>query len=206
MSLVPHARLDVHQVLCHLSARGSTPSNLGTQLDNLSRRAKTEKPDPLRWGAKAKKEAALVKDLEAAVLRDAAAYRLIHELGQVSRVDADAQTLFAVSAASGDSIGVVVVRTLRAYQEALSAPDDADIERATARASRSAPDRRALTYQHAIEAYQAPRALAAVMALYAPKDAPRAASLYADCYLILSLFVARHNRNTRPASVIPLAA
>lgn len=206
MSLVPHVRLDVAEVLCHLAARSNTRSQLGGQLDNLASRASVEKVDPLHWGPKCKPESRASADLEGAVLMHAGAFGVVGLLGQIRRIDLDVPTLFGIAKATGEAIGTIVVRTLRAYQEALCAPTDAQVTRATARAAKATASQRAGTYQRAVAEYQAPRGVAAVQALYTGKNAALAASLYADCYLVLAALVARHNRGPGIRKATSLAA
>ncbi len=106
-------------------------------------------------------------------------------------------------------MGRIVVQVLRAFQEALTAPTDDEIERATKRADRTAsrqsepPEehvaRRAEVFQRAIAEYRSPRGVEAVQRLFGLKESGQAAELYGDCLLVLSMYVQTFNRRKKAA-------
>jgi hypothetical protein len=183
----------IAETLCHLSAVTNAPSSMGAQLDQLSSQSEAKRHGP-GWGTHAKGQPAKVHDAEATVLRHAKVYRLVTSLARVKAVDLEVPSLVAISLEHVDGLGRVVVRTLRAFQSALAAPSDEELERANVRAAKATPERRDEVRQRAIAEYRAPRGLEAVQELYALKTSAHAAELYADCLLVLSMYVQQFNR------------
>lgn len=146
----------------------------------------------------------MASDLEGSMLKDATAFRVVQDLSRIrnTRLDTVAALLKIVTK-SGQSMGVVVVRTLRAFQEALTSPSDEDLERATKRADKTIarkgepPDafiaRRDEVFQRAIGEYRAPRGVEAIERAFSLKESGEAAELYGDCLLVLSLYVQEFN-------------
>lgn len=183
----------IAETLCHLSAVTNAPSSMGAQLDQLASQSEAKRHGP-GWTTHAKPQAPKVHDAEATILRHAKVYRLITSLARVQAVDLEVSALVLVALDHGQGIGRVVVRTLRAFQSALAAPSDEEIERANVRASKATPERRDEVRQRAISEYRAPRGLAAVQELFGLKTPGAAAELYADCLLVLSMYVQTFNR------------
>ncbi len=198
--MIPHTHVDVAEVLCHLAGRSNAPSSMGSQLERLATQSEAKRNGP-GWGTHAKITRPTPKDPDGAILRDAAVYRLIADLGRIRAVDIEtASTLVDVAAEQGCSVGRVVVQTLRAFQEALAAPSDEDIERATKRAEKATPARRGEVFQRAIGEYRAPRGVDAVQRTFALKTTERATELYGDCLLVLSAYVQVFNRKRKAAA------
>lgn len=190
-----NAPLEVPEILCHLGGRTNAPSSMGSQLERLAMQSEAKRHGP-GWGTHAKPTRPAPKDPESGILRDAPVYRLISDLGRIKSVDIEtASTLVDVAAEQGRSIGFVVVRTLRAFQEALAAPSDEELERASKRADRATSAKRDEVFQRAIAEYRAPRGVDAVLRLFGLKTTARAAELYGDCLIVLGLYVQTFNRN-----------
>lgn len=199
VEVIPHSHVDVAEVLCHLAGRTNAPSSMGSQLDRLAMQSEAKKHGP-GWTTHAKPSRPTPKDPDGAILRDAAVYRLISDLGRIRSVDIEnANTLLDIHAEQGGTVGRVIVLTLRAFQEALVAPSDEDIERAKKRAEKATPARRAEVIQRAIAEYRAPRGVEAVRSLFGLKTTLEATELYGDCLLVLSTYVQTFNRRKKAA-------
>jgi hypothetical protein len=206
--MIPHTHVEVAEVLCHLAGRTNAPSSMGSQLDRLATQSEAKNHGP-GWGTHSKPTRPTPKDPEGPILRDGAAFRVIHGLGCIRTADLDVPALVALSQGSSEGLGRIVIRTLRAFQEALAAPSDEDIERATKRADKTTsrkgepPDeyvaRRAEVFQRAVAEYRAPRGLDAVQRLFGLKESSQAAELYGDALLVLSMYVQSFNRRKKAA-------
>lgn len=185
----------VDEILCHLAARSSAPSSMGSQLERLALQSEAKKHGP-GWTTHSKPTRPTPKDPSDDILRDAEVFRLIAELGKIRAVDniETAPTLIDVAAEQGGGIGRTLVRTLRAFQEALRSPTDEELDRANRRAERAQEAHKSDVFQRAIADYRAPRGVEAVQRLFGLKTSERAAELYADSLLVLSLFVQDFNR------------
>lgn len=197
--MIPQTHVEVAEVLCHLAGRTNAPSSMGSQLDRLATQSEAKRNGP-GWGTHHKPTRPTPKDPEGPILRDGAVFRLIHGLGCIRTADLEIPTLLALSQAhQSEGLGRIVVRTLRAFQEALAAPCDEDIERATKRADKATSARRDEVFQRAIAEYRAPRGLEAVQRVFALKEIAQAAELYGDCLLVLAMYVQAFNRRKKAA-------
>ena len=187
-------KITIDDVLGHLVARTNAQSSMGAQLDQLSVTSEARAHGP-GWRTHAKPAVKTAKDPEAGILRDSALYRCVTGLGNVKGVDIDAAgRLVDVAVDRGTWIGNVIVNTLRAFQSALASVTDEDLERAERRASKAPPAKQEEVRQKALGEYRAPRGLDAVMRTWSLKTSAEAAELYADCLLVLALYVQDFNR------------
>lgn len=191
--------ITVDDVLGHLVARTNAQSTMGAQLDQLAVTSEARGHGP-GWRTHAKPTVKTAKDPEAGALRDSAMYRCVAGLGNIKGVDTDtASRLVDVAVDSGTWVGAVVVNTLRAFQSALASVTDEDLERAQRRAAKSAPALQEAVLQKALGEYRAPRGIDAVMRTWSLKTTAEAAELYADCLLVLALYVQTFNRKEAAA-------
>jgi hypothetical protein len=207
VTLATYTRVEVDVVLAHLVAQTNAPSSMGTQLEQLSTRTEARRHGP-GWGTHARFEVRTKDhDAEGAVLRDAAAYRVLQGFAAVKDSSLDCDALRAVCGASTTcepvpgctwvrtpGLGAAALKALRAFQAALAAPSDEDLERAERRAAKAPADKRAATLQKAIAEYRAPRGLDAVQVTFKLKSPAQAAEVYADAMLLLSMYVQEFNR------------
>lgn len=193
MTMHTFTPVEVSEVLCHLAGKTNSPSSMGSQLERLATQSEAKRHGP-GWITHAKPTRPVPKDPEGPALRDASVYRLISDLGRIRAVDLDAKVLVQTALERKHAIGTIVVRTLRAFQEALAAPSDEELERASKRADKATPARRDEVFQRAIAEYRAPRGLDAVQRAFALAESGTAAELYADCLLVLSVYVQTFNR------------
>jgi len=184
----------VEDVLVHFTAATNAPSSMGSQLDRLAVQSEAKRHGP-GWITHAKPTSPTHKDPDGAILKDAELYRCVGDLGRMRSAEIDtAGTLVDVAVSQGHAIGNVLVRTLRAFQSALASPTDEELERATKRADKATSARRAEVLQRALAEYRAPRGLEAIQRCWDLSSSGQAADLYADCLLVLSLFLQQFNR------------
>jgi len=195
---------------------------MGAQLEQLAAASDARTHGP-GWGVKAKPPLPKRQDPESNMLRDGSMHRLVAGLGNIKGVDLDtAETLIRVSYDQGQSVGRVLVQTLRAFHTALRALTDEEIDRACLRADKSGTRRPGKigengnwigmkacvsgeqctcrhcqwerSYERACVEYRSPRGLEAVQELYKLKTSAEAAMLYGDCLIVLAVYVQAFNR------------
>lgn len=223
MTLIRQEVLTVSEVLCHLSATTNAPSSMGAQLEQLAA-ASDARTHGAGWTTKAKAPLPKRQDPESNTLRDASMHRLVTGLGDISGgLDpATAETLIKVAYDRKQSVGRVIVQTLRAFHAALQALTDEEIERACLRADKSGTRRPGKigdsgnwvgmkacangenctcqhcqwerSYERACIEYRSPRGQEAVQELYKLKTSQEAAMLYGDCLIVLAVYVQQFNR------------
>lgn len=201
MTMINRTPVTVEEMLAHFVSRSNAPSTMGSQLARLAA-GSDARHHGAGWGPKAKAETPTPKDPEGPILRDSNVYRLEQGLAAIKGADLDIPALVSVTSSTKDGMGRVVVRVLRAFQEALAAPTEDELGRAHQRAQKvtQRPDeppsvfveRQLAVFQKAIGEYRAPRGIEAIERLYPGIE--NAAELYADCLLVLSMFVQSFNR------------